>query len=166
MFRQPGYVEKPMIKYTLKCSGKHNFDSWFQSVDAFDQLLSKGLLCCPACGDNHVEKAIMAPRIRPSRTAAVPTGAAPVPENPAGNMHALTAASSPAEEAILELKKKIQQHSDYVGTDFAKEARAIHEGEAPARSIYGEANSDEARKLVEDGVPVAPLPFTPTRKTN
>ena len=53
-----------------------------------------------------------------------------------------------------------------MGSDFAEEARAIHEGEAPERSIYGETDSEQARQLVEDGIPVAPLPFTPTRKTN
>ena len=81
-------------------------------------------------------------------------------------MHALTAPASPAEAALRELKRKIQEHSEYVGRDFAAEARAIHEGAAPERSIYGEANAEEARQLIEDGVPVAPLPFTPTRKTN
>ncbi|MEO1331817.1 MAG: DUF1178 family protein, partial [Pseudomonadota bacterium] len=55
---------------------------------------------------------------------------------------------------------------EYVGTSFATEARAIHDGEAPERAIYGEARADEAAKLVKDGVPVAPLPFIPDRKTN
>lgn len=42
----------------------------------------------------------------------------------------------------------------------------MHEGAAPARSIYGEAVLEDARQLLEDGVPVAPLPFMPTRKVN
>ena len=67
---------------------------------------------------------------------------------------------------MMELKKKIQEHSEYVGAEFATEARAIHDGEARERSIYGEANSEDAKKLVEDGVPVSPLPFLPTRKAN
>lgn len=83
-----------------------------------------------------------------------------------GDLHALTVPASPAEAAINDLKMKIQKHSEYVGSDFAAEARAIHDGDAPERSIYGEAEASEARKLVEDGVPVAPLPFMPTRKTN
>ena len=42
----------------------------------------------------------------------------------------------------------------------------MHNGEAPERAIYGEARLDEAKKLLEDGVPVAPLPFLPNRKAN
>ncbi len=154
-----------MIKYTLKCRDDHRFDSWFKSAEAFEKLRAAQLLTCPSCGATDVEKAIMAPRICASRKAA----AKPVASNKPAHcteMHALTAPSSPAEAAMIELKKKIQEHSEYVGSDFASEARAIHEGDAPERSIYGEANGEEAKKLVEDGVPVAPLPFTPTRKTN
>ncbi len=154
-----------MIKYTLKCHDDHQFDSWFQSAGAYEKLCLAQFLTCPDCGSTNVEKAIMAPCVRDSRkTTAKPDATG----NPVActEMHALTAPSSPAEAAMIELKKKIQEHSEYVGSDFATEARAIHEGDAPERSIYGEANGDEAKKLVEDGVPVAPLPFTPTRKTN
>jgi len=42
----------------------------------------------------------------------------------------------------------------------------MHQGDVPERSIHGEARADEARELIEDGIPVAPLPFMPTRKTN
>ena len=78
----------------------------------------------------------------------------------------LSQPSGPAEEALAQLRKTVEQNSDYVGRDFASEARAIHEGTAVERSIYGEARLEDAKKLVEDGVPVAPLPFNPTRKTN
>jgi hypothetical protein len=67
---------------------------------------------------------------------------------------------------LAELRRKIEQNSDYVGMNFAKEARAMHDGTAPERAIYGEARPEEARKLLEDGIPVAPLPFIPGRKTN
>ncbi len=156
-----------MIKFNLKCSGNHSFNSWFRSADAFEKLNTSKLLSCPICGDADVAKAVMAPQVRPSRTAAQK----PAPLTNAGPvhvsiLHALTTPSSPAEAAIMEMKKKIQDHSEYVGTEFAREARAIHFGEARERSIYGEANSEDAKKLVEDGVPVAPLPFLPTRKAN
>jgi hypothetical protein len=42
----------------------------------------------------------------------------------------------------------------------------MHDGDAPEKAIYGEAKLDEARKLLEDGVPVLPLPFRPTGKDN
>jgi len=152
-----------MIKFTLKCSNTHRFDSWFRSGEAFEQLSSAKLVGCPVCGDTAVKKTIMTPRINAARKQA----SQPAPAKTQGsNLHALTAPASPAEAAMAELKKKIQQHSEYVGDDFARQARAIHDGDAPQRSIYGEANGEEAKQLIEDGVPVAPLPFMPTRKTN
>ena len=71
-----------------------------------------------------------------------------------------------AEKALAELKAHIEKTSEDVGRDFAREARAIHLGDAPSRAIRGEARPEEARKLVEDGVPIAPLPFKVGRKTN
>ncbi|HSF62903.1 MAG TPA: DUF1178 family protein, partial [Paracoccaceae bacterium] len=64
------------------------------------------------------------------------------------------------------LRREVEANSEYVGVEFATEARRIHAGTAPERAIYGEARPEEARKLIEDGVPVAPLPFLPARKVN
>lgn len=153
-----------MIKYALKCTDNHGFESWFKSADAFDRLASAGLVTCPACASTKITKAIMAPKIRTARSAAIKPE--PSSNGTPGTMHALTAPASKAEIALSELKKKIEDNSEYVGEGFAAEARAIHDGDAPERSIYGEASGDEARALLDDGVPVAPLPFTPTRKTN
>ncbi len=149
-----------MIRYTLKCEINHKFESWFQSAGAFDKLHAAGMLSCPDCGSETVEKAMMAPRLHQDAKAAQDSLQESRP------MHALTAPASPAEAAIKELRRKIQEHSEYVGPEFASEARKIHHGDAPERSIYGEASNDEARQLAEDGVPVAPLPFFPSRKTN
>jgi len=166
-----------MIQYALKCAAGHEFDSWFQSASAFDKLVSAGLVSCVICGGGQVEKAIMTPRVRTARGAVPEVEPAPAPE-PASASKPETAPpatktagplsepASPAEQAIAELRKKVEENADYVGKDFVSEARAMHDGEAPVRSIYGEAGIDEARQLVEDGVPVAPLPFRPNRKTN
>tara|TARA_Y100000589_G_C26757250_1_gene468286 strand:- start:39 stop:323 length:285 start_codon:yes stop_codon:yes gene_type:complete len=67
---------------------------------------------------------------------------------------------------ILKLKKKIEENSEYVGNNFANEARSMYLGETPERSIYGEAKADDAKKLIEDGIPVMPLPFLPAKKAN
>ncbi len=134
-----------MIQYSLKCAGDHKFDSWFQSADAFDKLHKRGLISCASCESDAVEKAVMAPRVNHATPQDRP----------------LSKARSPAEQAVARLRRHIEANSDYVGTDFAREARAIHDGDAPDRPIWG-----EARKLIDDGVPVAPLPFLPVRKTN
>ena len=144
-----------MIQYTLKCSRDHRFDSWFQSADAYEKLRGAGMVACAVCGDTEVEKAMMAPRVRPARNSAKPPSERP-----------LKAPASDAEKALAELKKAVEANSDYVGMNFAKEARAMHDGEAPERAIYGEARLEDAKALIEDGVPVAPLPFRATRKSN
>ncbi len=146
-----------MIQYTLKCSKGHTFDSWFQSASAFEKLVETGMVSCAICGTQEVEKAIMAPRVRTARGAA---------EEPAAEHKPLSQPASPEEAALAQLKEHVEQNSDYVGMNFASEARAMHDGDTPARPIHGEAKLDEAKKLIEDGVPVAPLPFRPTRKTN
>ena len=137
-----------MIRYALKCPDGHRFESWFQNADAYEALAAAGQVACPSCGATTVEKDLMAPDVRPARNAR-----SLVPENG-------------PEQALAALKAKVEAEGEYVGMGFVKEARAIHEGAAPARLVYGEARADEAIALIEEGVPVAPLPFTPTRKTN
>jgi hypothetical protein len=67
---------------------------------------------------------------------------------------------------FAKIKQKIEANSDYVGMNFAHEARAMHSGESPNRAIYGEAKAEEAKALIDEGIPVAPLPFVPKRQTN
>ncbi len=137
-----------MILYTLKCEEAHRFDAWFKSSDDFERQREAGLIDCAICGSGRVEKDLMAPSV--GAGAAAP---------------ALSAPASPAEQALRRLRRKIEAEAENVGRDFAAEARRIHAGEAPARAIIGEARLREARALVEDGIPVAPLPWS-TRKTN
>lgn len=140
-----------MINYTLRCDQGHDFDSWFQSASAYDVLERSGHLSCAVCGSANVRKAVMAPRVSNSGK----KDAAPM---------ALSAPGSEAEKALAEMRQKVEENSDYVGGKFADEARAMHLGDTPERSIYGEANLQEAKALVEDGVPVMPLPFRPKKK--
>jgi len=137
-----------MIKFSLKCSADHSFDSWFQSACAYDKLAAAGMLSCAVCGTGEVSKSLMAPKIRASRTGMLSTPA------------------SPAEKAMAKMRREVEENSDYVGLNFAAEARRMHDGTAPARAIYGEARLEEAKALMDDGVPVMPLPFRPARKSN
>lgn len=70
------------------------------------------------------------------------------------------------QKALGDLRRKVEENSDYVGKDFASEARAMHLGDAPERAIHGEAKPEEAKALIEEGIPVVPLPFGRSRKTN
>jgi len=143
-----------MIQYSLKCENDHSFDSWFASADAYDKLADNGMVSCAVCGSTKVSKAIMAPRVRTTKGKDSPiTATAPTEK-------------SAAEQAMAEMRAKVEQNSEYVGTNFATEARSMHLGDAPERAIYGEAKPEEAKSLIEDGIPVTPLPFMPTRKSN
>lgn len=140
-----------MIRYDLRCAQGHDFDGWFRSSEGFETMRRAGQVACTICGSTEVEKALMAPGLALSQTA------------PPADLHR---PRTPAEEALDRLRRHVEENSDYVGMSFAAEARAIHEGLAPERPIHGEARLDEARKLIEDGIPVAPLPFRPRQRAN
>lgn len=152
-----------MIKFSLKCAKGHRFDSWFQSASAYDKLADHAMISCAICGDSDIEKTLMAPSVVASRTQRPQPSDSPAPARAPG---ALSTPASAAEQALAEIRRKIEQNSEYVGRDFVREARQMHEGDAPERAIYGEARLDEASKLIEEGVPVMPLPFRPNRKVN
>ena len=136
-----------MIRYTLHCQDEHSFESWFQSADAFDSLLKAKMVVCPECGSAKVSKKLMAPAVTKKAMTVKPLSG--------GEMHPLE-----------KMRKEVEANADYVGKDFATEARAIHDGKKPDRAIYGETNAEGAKKLIEDGVPVMPLPFVPTKRSN
>jgi hypothetical protein len=135
-----------MVRYSLSCADGHAFESWFQSATAFDDLAARGLLACAECGSSSVEKALMAPAV--------------------STREALTAPRDKREAVLAAMRRHVEENSDYVGLSFAAEARKIHEGKAPERNIWGEAKPEEAKALLEDGIPVAPLPFIPKTRAN
>jgi hypothetical protein len=73
------------------------------------------------------------------------------------------AARMPAElRALLaRLRAEVERTCDYVGRDFAEEARKMHRGESDRRGIYGETSPEEAEALREEGVEFASLPWVP-----
>jgi hypothetical protein len=155
-----------MIHYQLCCAAGHEFDGWFKSSTAFELQSTEKLLACPRCGDTTVTRAIMAPRIGKALAAdAAPEAAKPeatTPE-PAVTLGREIAVTVPDElrAALSRMRGEIEQRCDYVGRDFAVEARRIHHGESPSRGIYGEASPAEAEALAEDGIEVARIPWVP-----
>jgi hypothetical protein len=139
-----------MIRYALICEHAHEFEGWFGSSGDFDDQQARGLLSCPVCDTQAVRKQIMAPAVAGTRRTVQDQG-----ERPTQAMML---------EAMGRLRQHVEDNFDDVGSGFAKEARAIHEGKAEVRGIYGQATPTEVRDLVEDGVPVAPLPPEPPKK--
>ena len=140
-----------MIKYALACEHGHAFEGWFGSSDDYDDQAGRQLLACPVCDTRAVAKQIMAPAI--SGTKAQKRDAQP------------QATRAMMMEAMGKLRRHVEENFENVGDTFAREARAIHEGKSEERPIYGEASGAEVKKLVEDGVPVAPLPPSAPKKT-
>lgn len=158
-----------MIRFSLRCAEAHEFESWFKDSAAFDRMSAAGLVECPVCGDTHVTKALMAPAIRKApgvkgraeAPAAVP--AKPQPAPPAAPSGRVAAGPLPAQMLALlqRMRAEVEKNCDYVGPDFAEEARRIHQGQAEARGIYGEATEEETEALREEGIEVARLPWVP-----
>ncbi|WP_271299151.1 DUF1178 family protein [Sphingomonas sp. CV7422] len=142
-----------MIVFDLRCSGDHVFEAWFASTSAYDDQRAAGQLVCPMCGDTTIGKALMAPSIAAE-----------------GNRRRDVApeAIKAALQSIAAEQAKALAGSSWVGTDFASRARAMHDGAETVRPIHGQASLAEAKALVDDGVPVAPLlcPVVPPEKTN
>lgn len=142
-----------MVVFDLKCGQGHVFEAWFGSSGAWEDQRAAGLVECPLCGDRDVTKAVMAPNV----TAKANQRAAMVPPNPA-------ACPSPEQvkqaiQTLAAAQAKALEGSQWVGTAFAERARAMHSGEEETRTIHGQASIEDARQLIEDGVPVAPLPL-------
>jgi hypothetical protein len=140
-----------MIRYALICDHDHEFEGWFGASADFDDQQARGLVECPVCASKTVRKAIMAPAVAGTKRKGDDA-------NPAQ-------AQAMMMEAMGRIRRHVEDNFDDVGDAFASEARAIHEGRSEDRGIYGQATPTEVRKLVEDGVPVAPMPPEPPKKT-
>lgn len=149
-----------MIVFDLSCDGGHVFEAWFGSSDDYEAQRTRGLLSCPLCNSMTVDKAAMAPRVgRKGNQQTLPA----VRENrspmPLSNDVALPEQAKTMLKALADAQAEMLKNSDWVGTRFADEARAMHLGETEHRTIHGQTTLDEAKSLIEDGVPVAPLPL-------
>lgn len=141
-----------MIKYALICVGEHPFEGWFATSVDYDDQAARGLVECPVCGSGDVRKQIMSPAVSGTKLRGSDADADPK-------------VRSMMMEALRRVRSHVTDNFDYVGDKFAAEARAIHEGASEDRGIYGEASPKEVRGLIEDGVPVAPLPPEPPKKS-
>ena len=167
-----------MIRYSLACDRRHEFEIWFRNSADYDKQAKRGLVTCPACGSSKVEKTLMTPQLGPSSRkgrravpdiapAQAPAEVAPQPEVPAPE-NTPVAMVSPQEREfrakLKELRDHLVKNADNVGTKFPEEARKMHYGEIEHRSIYGEASSQDAKELHEEGIEFHPLPVLPDER--
>ncbi|MFO6447374.1 DUF1178 family protein [Erythrobacter sp. NE805] len=146
-----------MIVYDLACTDGHRFEGWFGSSADFEDQRARGLLACPSCGSGEVSKAPMAPAVPAKgnqRQEVLPA--------PATQPMANTPMAPEVQKALRQLAKvqaEVLKNSTWVGDRFAEETRRMHYGERDEAPIHGQASLAEAKALIEEGVPVAPLPF-------
>jgi hypothetical protein len=128
-----------MIVFDLQCldaycTGGERFEAWFRSNADYDEQSAAGLVRCPWCESASVAKAPMAPRV-PRKDSSHPLA------------------------KIASLQAEILKNSRWVGDEFTETARAMHSGEIEPEQVHGQATLADAKSLVDDGIPVAPLPF-------
>lgn len=129
-----------MIVFDLRCDeGCAVFEGWFDSSADFEGQYERGLVQCPYCGSAKVEKAPMAPRV--SRAGPSQGGAKDVLAE------------------VAALQAKLLSNSEWVGSNLPDTARAMHLGEIEKRAVHGQASADEAKSLIDEGVPIMPLPL-------
>ena len=147
-----------MIHYQLRCKEGHAFDGWFKDSSTFDKQANRKLIECPECGETSVERALMTPAVS-TRRESLPV---PVPEQTPAPQQAVAGRPPAKMVAMLQrMRAEIEKHCDYVGPDFAEEARRIHRGEVDHRPIYGEASDEQTESLEEEGISVSRIPWVP-----
>jgi hypothetical protein len=136
-----------MILFNLSCANDHEFEAWFKDGATYDKQVKKRQVSCPVCGDSKIAKAPMAPRIGSGKKA----DAAAAETAKLAEMH----------ETLSKLRNEVEKNCDYVGPNFAEEARKIHYKETDPRNIYGETSKEEAKALKDEGVEFSSIPWVP-----
>ena len=131
-----------MIVFDLTCeTGGHVFEAWFGSSQDYSEQQARGLVQCPLCSCSQISKAPMAPAV--ATTSSTKDAVDP----------------KAVVEALAAVQTRMLTGSSWVGDRFAEEARAMHLGEREAKPVHGRTSLVEARTLMEEGIPIAPLPL-------
>jgi hypothetical protein len=133
-----------MIKYQLRCRCTHEFEGWFPDSKEYKRQRNKGMINCPMCDSTAVDKAIMAPAVKTSKSTAQP------------NEDFMVMGES-ADDILRKLNRKIKKDFQDVGKNFAKEARKAHKGKRDQK-FYGTPTNKETDKLLEEGIDLFAVP--------
>tara|TARA_Y100001970_G_scaffold222384_1_gene273499 strand:- start:7030 stop:7458 length:429 start_codon:yes stop_codon:yes gene_type:complete len=136
-----------MIKYKLICKNcELSFDSWFSSSKEYEKLKKKNFLNCLNCNSKKVEKTLMAPQLM-NKTI----------EEKSQNKKLKFKYIN---KKIKEYQNFIKNNFEYVGENFAYEARSIHyENKKNKKGIYGTASKSEVEQLKEEGIETEIIPW-------
>jgi hypothetical protein len=142
-----------MIVFELICDEEHRFEGWFASAEEYERQEAASLLSCPVCASPGVRKL---PSARIRKPGARAPGAPPQPKPPS-----VQPSAGAKEVTLASFVEHILANTEDVGRRFPEEARKIHYEETARRAIRGIATQDETRELVDEGIPVVPLPMPP-----
>ena len=135
-----------MIKYNLKCSNEHEFESWFSDSNEFDNLKKKKLLECIFCSSKKVNKSIMAPMI--SGTKINNNETQELNENLVNE-----------KDKLLKLRKFVENNFEYVEKNFSDKVREIYYDKKSKKAIYGNTTAEEREELEEEGIDLLSVPW-------
>jgi len=136
-----------MILFDLCCENEHVFEVWFASSSQFEEQKKKKLINCPICNSNKIKKALMAPKLNGTKKNSKTTSRNVLNDSSVINK-------------FKKFKKFVEENTVDVGKDFTEEARKIHYGETERKSIRGETTKEQAEELLDEGIPIARLPWT------
>ncbi len=146
-----------MIVYDLICDEDHRFEAWFGSAEDFLSQCDTPLLTCPVCGSGTIQRLPSGIHTaRHGRSDPTP----PAPEQPEH------VAAFPPPKVVWQALRQLIESTENVGREFPEQARRIHYGESPRRSIRGQASREEAEELREEGIEVLSLPVPPSEELN
>ncbi len=134
-----------MIAFDLFCSNGHKFECWFKNSDSFEEQKSFGVINCPVCNDNHVQKAFS--------TFAIKKHGEKKEENKENKENI------DSYHALQRIYEYIDKNFEDVGLDFTREALKIHYGEAKKRNIKGMTLPDQEKNLKDEGVQFFKIPI-------
>ena len=141
-----------MIKYSLFCRDCDlTFESWFASSKEYEKIKKKNFLNCHSCNSFNIEKSLMAPSLINKKSDTITT-------NKLKKYIAI-------KKTISKYQKFIKDNFDYVGDNFAYEARSIHYNEKKKRkNIYGKASKKDLKELKEEGIEAQMIPWVEDSK--
>ena len=150
-----------MIKYSLKCievncRKEKPFDGWFQNSASFKKQIRAGFISCPYCGSLNIKKNLMSPSVKSTKEK--------IPKMISKNVkhNELNKNSNKQIDMMVilrNLKKEIQKNAEFVGKNFTKEAKAIHEGKSKERAIYGQADAKDLEELKSKNIDFINVPW-------
>ena len=135
-----------MIKYILRCSKDHEFESWFSNSKEFEKLNKRNLLECIYCSSKKITKSIMAPMISCSK-------------NKYDQVELIDKELKSEKHKLLKLRKYIENNFEYVGKNFSKKVRDIYYDKKNRKAIYGTTTTKEREELKEEGIDLISIPW-------